>query len=44
MLQSAASGDDAASSSPEAKRALVQKEVARIETDVLPMLDKLGIS
>lgn len=44
VLQSAATGEDAASPSIEAKRALVQKEVARIETDVLPMLDKLGIS
>ena len=43
MLQSTASGGDAASS-PEARRELVQTEVARIERDVVPMLDKLGIS
>lgn len=43
VLQSDPAADEAASSSTEAKRALVQKEVARIETDVVPMLERLGI-
>ncbi len=42
-LESGATGEDGAPLSLEGGRALAQKEIARIETDVLPMLNKLGI-
>jgi predicted methyltransferase family protein len=41
--ETGATGDDGAPLSIEAARALAQKEVARIESDLLPMLKKLGI-